>query len=738
MNGPMNHRMNRREFLTGAGALVVSFSIPLPAGAQQAPNPRLEQLDAWLAVGGDGKVTVFCGKVELGTGIQTALAQIVADELDVAFERVHIIMGDTALCQNQGPTVGSQSIPNGGTQLRQAAAEARHTLVGLAAARLGAPADRLTVSDGAVMAPGGAKLSYAEVLGNRKFDRKLDRKVKPKASSALKVVGQSIQRVDIPGKVYGTHAYVQNIRLPGMVHGRVVRPPRQKAVVARVDESSVKGPPGNVRVARKGNFVAVVADREEQAIAAARSLKVEWSSAAQLPEMKDLPAAVKATPAVERVLAAAGDVENGMAGAARALQAEYFIPFQMHASIGPSCALADVRPDGVTLWSPTQSSFNVRDSVATLLGRPASQVRLIWVEGSGCYGQNGADDVTADAALLSQLVGRPVRVQWMRHDEHVHEPMTPAMVIGVRAGLDRDGGVVAWDYLLRSPNHGKRPAFGMAGNMIAGAELGMPERYGIVGADRNARHSYQFPHNRVRFGLMDSSVLRNSSLRGLGSPQNTFANESFMDELAAAAGADPIAFRIRHLKDPRAIAVLEEVAKLSRWDTRPSPRKDRTRAAGDRRAVTGRGVAFVQYNNTGAYVALVAQVRLERKSGKVRVERVFVAHDCGLIVNPDGLRNQIEGNVIQGLSRALLEEVQFDRSGVKSVDWRGYPIMRFSDVPQEIGISLINRPEQPALGAGEPAGSPIFAAVANAIFDATGGRLRSVPFTPERVRAVLA
>jgi nicotinate dehydrogenase subunit B len=386
--------LNRREFLASAGALVVSFSIPLPAAAQAA-NPKLDLLDAWLAVGGDGKVTVFCGKVELGTGIQTSLAQIVADELDVAFNRVHMIMGDTSLCQNQGPTVGSQSIPIGGPQLRQAAAEARHTLVGMAAGRLGVPAEQLSVSDGVVTATGGAKVSYGELLGNRRFERKLERKVKPKAPSALKVVGQSVPRVDLPGKVFGTHAYVQNLRLPGMVHGRVIRPPRQQAVVARVDEASLKALPGNVRVARKGNFVAVVADREEQAIAAARALKVEWSSAAVLPDMKDLPAAVKATPAADRELAASGNVEGGMAGAAKTLQAQYFLPFQLHASIGPSCALADVRPDGVTLWSPTQSSFNLRDSVATLLGRPASQVRLIWVEGSGCYGQNGADDVTA-------------------------------------------------------------------------------------------------------------------------------------------------------------------------------------------------------------------------------------------------------------------------------------------------------------------------------------------------------
>lgn len=723
--------LNRREFLTSTGALVVSFSIPLSASAQAA-DPKLEQLDAWLSVGGEGSVTVFCGKVELGTGVQTALAQIVADELDVAFGRVRMVMGDTALCQNQGPTVGSNSVFRGGPQLRQAAAEARHTLLGMASARLGVPAEQLSVSEGIVVARNGVRASYAELVGARKFERKLERKLKSKAPGELKVVGQSIPRVDLPGKVFGTHAYVQNLRLAGMVHGRVIRPPRQKAAVARVDPDSVHGLPGNVRVARKGNFVAVVADREEQAIAAARALKVEWAPVAALPDMQDLPAVVKATPAAERVLDASGDVDSGMAGAARTLQAEYFLPFQLHASIGPSCALADVRADGVTLWSPTQSSFAVRDSVATLLGRPPAQVRLIWLEGSGCYGQNGADDVTADAALLSQLVGKPVRVQWMRQDEHVHEPMAPAMSMAVRAGLDGEGRVVAWDYLVRSPNHGARPFAGMAGNTIAGAELGMPARYNIVGADRNARHSYAFANNRVRLALMDSSVLRSSSLRGLGSPQNTFANESFVDELAAAAGADPIAFRLRHLKDARAIAVLEEVARLSRWDARPSPGKNRARAA-----AAGRGVAFLQYDNISSYAAVVVHVRIERTSGRVRVERVYVAHDCGLIVNPDGLRNQIEGNVVQALSRALLEQVQFDRGGVTGVDWRGYPIMRFSDLPEEIGISLISRPDQPALGGGEPAGCPVFAAVANAIFDATGARLRSVPFTPERLRAAM-
>ncbi|MCI0345403.1 MAG: molybdopterin-dependent oxidoreductase, partial [Chloroflexi bacterium] len=437
------------------------------------------------------------------------------------------------------------------------------------------------------------------------------------------------------------------------------------------------------------------------------------------PGAEALPAALKAAPATERVAQANGDVEAALATAARTASAEYFVPFQMHASIGPSCAVADVRPDAATLWSATQSSFLTRAGVATLLGLAPDQVRLIWVEGAGCYGHNGADDVAADAALLSQAVGAPVRVQWMRADEHGWAPKGPAMAITVRGGLDQRGRVVAWDSRVYSSTHSSRPNGAAPGNLLAGAELGLPRSVSNVGADRNARPTYRFPNDRVRLSLLESTAPRTSALRGLGSPQNTFAIESFMDELAAVAGVDPIAFRLRHLQDPRAVAVLEEVAKLARWDPRPSPQANRASGA-------GRGVAFVQYDNAGAYVGLVVEVRIDRASGKVRVERAYVAHDCGLIVNPDGVRNQIEGNVIQGLSRALLEELRFDRRAVTSLDWASYPILRFSDVPDEIAISLIDRRDQPSLGAGEPATAPVFAAVANAIFDATGARLRSI------------
>jgi CO/xanthine dehydrogenase Mo-binding subunit len=721
---------SRREFLRRSGALVVSFGLPIEAFAQAGPASD-PALDAWLAIATDGHVTAFCGKVELGTGIETAIVQLVAEELEVGIERVSLVMGDTERCPDQGPTVGSRTLQSAGPQIRQAAADARQTLLEMAAVRLGAPVAELAVKDGVVTGRGGRRASYAELIGGGRLDAKLARRGQLKSPAAMRVIGRPIPRVDLPGKVYGTHPYIQNLAVPRMLHGRVVRPARAGARVAAVDASAIPGLPGNARVVGLGNFVGVVADREEQAIAAAAALKVTWEAGVELPARETLPAALKAAAATGRVAHAGGDVEAALATAARTLGAEYFVPFQMHASIGPSCAVADVRPDAAILWSATQSSFLTRDCVATLLGLAPERVRLIWAEGSGCYGHNGADDVTADAALLSKAVGAPVRVQWMRADEHGGEPKGPAMAITVRGGLDASGRVVAWDSRVYSPTHSSRPSGAAAGNLLAGADLGLPPRVGAVGAGRNARPPYRFPNERVHLSLIEHPVLRTSALRGLGSPQNTFATESFMDELAAAAGVDPLAFRLRHLQDPRAVAVLEEVAKLAQWDPRRSPRADR--AAG-----TGRGAAFVHYDDHGAYVAIAVEVRVDGASGKVRAERVYVAHDCGLVVNPDGLRNQIEGNVIQGLSRALLEEVAFDRHGIVTLDWASYPILRFSDVPDEIAISLIDRRDQPSLGAGEPATAPVFAAVANAIFDATGVRLRSIPFTPGRVKAALA
>jgi nicotinate dehydrogenase subunit B len=471
---------SRRNFLKAGGALIVSFSIPVEALAQaqpaQQPNPALQQLDAWLAVGADGRITVFTGKVELGTGVQTALAQIVAEELDVSFERVHLVMGDTAQCPNQGPTVGSQTMYRAGPQLRQAAAEARAALLALAAQSLNAPAEQLSVADGVVAAPDGKKLSYAALIGNQKFERKMGGAAKPKSPDKFTIVGKPIPRAELPEKIFGTHVYIQNLRVPGMLHGRVVRPPMPEATVQHVDQASVKNLPGKIRVVVKKNFVGVVAVREEQAIRAARALKVQWKPAAKLPPMQDMPAVTRGTKAAERVVASNGNVDSALAGSAKTYKAEYYVPHQMHASIGPSCAVAQVTKEGATLWSPTQSSFNLRDSVAKVLGMPAEKVRLVWIEGSGCYGHNGADDVTADAALLSQAVGKPVRVQWMRHDEHGHEPKGAAMVMEVRGALDDKGNVAAWDYQVWSPGHAGRPSGDGPGNMLAGAELGLPEK----------------------------------------------------------------------------------------------------------------------------------------------------------------------------------------------------------------------------------------------------------------------
>ena len=736
-----NLEITRRQFLKSAGALVVAFGLPVELRAQTVardgsfggPLPP-NQLDSWLMVQKDGSITVMTGKVELGTGVSTSLRQIVADELDYPFERITWIQGDTANTVDQLPTFGSQTIKRGGSQLRQAAAEAKATLVSMASARLSVPVEQLTVGQGIISAIDNPKkkVSYAELIGGQRFSRDVTGKIKPKTPSAYAVVGKSMPRVDIPLKTTGAHIYMQNFRLPGMLHGRAVRPSAVGAKLASVDESSVKDIPGLLKVVVKGNFVGVVCQREEQAIRAARDLKLTWQDPKALPPMSELYDTLRKIPSNDKSPANNGDVEAALASAAKTFEATYQWPFQLHASIGPSCGLADVRDGAATIWSGTQGAHQLRPTIAQLLGIAPANVRVIFVEASGCYGHNGADDAAADAAILSQAVGQPVRVQWMRDDEHGWEPLGPAMVMDVRGGLDAQGNVAAWDYQVWTPTHSSRPngsAGSLLGGSLAGMSAGTPNQ---SGAERNANHTYNFKNNRVTVHWLNSSPIRASALRGLGSPQNTFANESFMDELAAASGADPIEFRLRHLSDPRAKAVLEAVAKRAGWTQRSSPQKA-PQAAGVK---SGRGVAFVQYDRTEAYVAAVTEVDVSPADGQVLVKRVVVAHDCGLIINPDGLRNQIEGNVIQATSRTLKEEVKFDRSMVTSLDWSLYPILKFSEVP-DVVIEPINRPDQPSVGAGEATTSPIPAAIGNAIFDATGIRLRTVPFTPDRVKAAL-
>ena len=690
-------------------------------------------LDDWIAIELDGTITAFSGKVELGTGVRTALAQIVAEELDVPLARVHMVMGDTARTPNEGYTAGSMTISSSGTALRRAAAEARQAMLEMAAERLDASVDELSVRDGsiAVAHDPGRLVTYAELMSGKVFNLQVTDEAPLKSPESYRIVGTSTPRLDLPHKVTGQPSFIQDLQVPGMVHARLVRPPSPAAQLVSIDEDSVKDIPGLIKVVQRGNFIGVVAEREEQAMRAAKQLKVEWQEPAFYPKIQDLFTTLRSQPTQDNIVLEQGNFEHAFARAAQQLHATYTHPYHAHASIGPSCAVAQVIEDQVTVWASTPGPYPLSGALAQLLNLPVENVHVIHMEGAGAYGQNGSDDAAADAVILAEAVGRPVRVQWTRKDEFVWEPKSPAMVMEVHAGLDAEGNVVAWDYHVWSPSHTNRPR--VANQLITSQLLTQqpapPSRFSF-GAERNAPTNYAFPAQRVTVHYVHDSYLHVSSFRTLGGMQNTFANESFMDELAAAAGIDPLEFRLRYLIGSREREILEAAAKKANWESRPSPRKDMSSVA------EGRGVAFARYENDQALVACIAEVQVERARGVVRVKRIIVAHDCGLIINPDGVKNQIEGNVIQALSRVLKEEVQFDEHHITSVDWQTYPILTFSEVP-EIEIVLINRPDRPALGAGEPATVTTAAAVANAIFDATGIRLRQIPFTPERVGAAL-
>jgi CO/xanthine dehydrogenase Mo-binding subunit len=701
--------------------------------------PSLEkhpELDTWVRIDEAETVTVFSGKSEHGQGLRSMLARIAAEELDVALERVRVATADTAHGLDEGLTAGSTSTQESGAALRQAAAEARAHLLELGAADLGADPAELRVDDGTISA-GRSTTTYWRLLGGRRFGVRASGRARPKPPAEHRIVGNAGRRVDLTGIVTGTTRYLQDLSLPGMLHGRVVRPPSRSACLEHIDEARVRSLPGVVAVVRDGSFLGVVGEREEQALAAAAVLasSVRWSEQPALRPLASVSDWLRSQPGrAFRVVEGVGidaDVPpvTEPTGAARTVRATYTRPFTLHGSIGPSAAVAHWHDGGLEVWSSTQGVFFLRRALAEALRVEPDTVRVRHVEAAGCYGHNGADDAAADAALLSQAVGKPVRVQWMRQDEHVWEPLGPAMVMEVRGGLDQAGNVVAWDFQGWTPTHSSRPN-GSAGSLLAGTltgnASGTPNQ---SGADRNANHTYNFKNNRVVVHWLRSSPLRASALRGLGSPQNTFANESFIDELATAAGIDPIEFRLRHLNDARAKAVLAVVAKRAGW-----PNREPSQQTGVK---SGRGVAFVQYDRTEAYVAAVTDVDVNLANGEVRVKRVVIAHDCGLIINPNGLRNQIEGNVIQATSRALKEEVKFDRAKVTSLDWALYPILRFPEIPDVI-VELIDRPDQLAVGAGEATTSAIPAAIANAIFDATGVRLRDVPFTPERIKTALS
>jgi CO/xanthine dehydrogenase Mo-binding subunit len=681
-------------------------------------------LDDWLSFASDGTLTVFSGKVELGTGVRTALAQIVAEELDLPLASIQLVMGDSARTPNEGYTAGSNTIQQSGTALRHAAAEARQALIELAAERLEAAPDDLETTAGAIAVRGtpSRRVTYAALIGGQRFERTVTRQAPLKSPAAYTIVGQPAPRLDLPRIFTGQPTFVHDLRLPGMLHARVARPPSPGATLLTLDASAVR----DAQVVRLGSFVAVVAAREEVAMRAVERLKLTWRESARLPSQDELFTFLRGQPSTDQVVAERGDVAAALAGAVTQVRATYAQPYQAHASIGPSCAVASVAADGsITIWCASQGVFALRGALADLLELPVERVRVIFLEGAGCYGHNGADDVAADAAVLARAVGQPVRVQWSRADEFAWEPKAPAMLIEAHGGLDAHGQIAAWESTVRSPSHVSRARVGLdllAGQLIH--ERPAPERTFFVGGERNAPTDYELPHHRVTLRWLARSPLRVSSMRSLGATANTFANESFMDELALAAHSDPVEFRLRHLTDPRARAVVEAAARQASWDTPLPPG-------------TGRGIAFARYENREAYVATVAEARVDPDSGAVRVARIFVAHDCGQIINPDGVRNQIEGNVIQSASRALKEEVHFAATSVTSLDWATYPILTFSEMPA-IEIILLDRSDQPSVGAGEPATITTAPAIANAIYAASGARVRQVPFTPARVRAALA
>ena len=738
-------RMTRRTFLKTGGAVVVAVGLgPGRAGLAAAQTTAtahrflgktvaIDAVDGFLAIHADGTVTLFSGKVDLGTGARAALRQMAAEELDVAIERITMIEGDTALTPDQGATAGSYGVARGGLQIRRAAATARRALVDRAAQRLGRPVADLDVNDGVVGPKGGGpSVSYAELVGDQRLNLTVDEKAPLKDPGKFRVIGKAARRTDVPGKVTGRHGFVHDFSVPGMLHGRAIRPPAIGAALLSVDESSIASIPG-ARVVRVGSFLGVCAEREWDAVRAARQLKATWSPGTGLPDQVRLYADIRSSAVVrEETLATRGNAAAAFAAGGRTLAATYQWPIQSHASMGPSCAVADVRPDRATIWTGSQATHRSRMTFARLLGLAAVRVRLIYLDGSGCYGMNGHDDVAADAALLSRALGKPVRAQWSREDEHGWDPKGPPHLLDVRATVNEKGEVAGWhsEAWLPAPTQGL-PNVPLLGPEAAGIPQPMGSSAGLI--HQNVDPPYQFPNMRAEIHWIKDTPLRTANLRAPGKVANSFAVESFTDELAGLVGADPVEFRLRHIKDPRGIEVIRRVAARMGWTPRPRPQT----AVPTAPVLAGRGFAYVHYKHNETYAAVGAEIEVERQSGRIRVTRLVCAQDCGLVVNPDSVRGQVEGCLFQGISRTLFEAVAFDRSRVTSVDWSSYPVLTFADTPR-LEIELIDRPSDPPMGVGEAASTPVPGALANALFDATGVRLRTVPLNPARVKAALA
>ncbi len=764
---PVKITVSRRDFLKTSGALVVRLSAvsamqPL-AWAQGPFGTHLShidpaKLDSWLAVESDGTVTAYTGKCDFGQGMYTVQTQLVAEELCVSTSRVKLIQCDTSMTPDQGTTSGSQSTPTNFNQegLAQAAATARVTLLAMASQKLGVPEGELTIEDGIIRDKSGSRVSYGELIGGKHFDINVSPAAKRRSPSEWKVMGKPVPSMDRLALMTGTFEFVHNVHVPGMVHGRVVRPPEIGATVASVDEKSVQHVAGLIKVVVRKNFVGVVAEKHWQAAQAAKDLKVVWTPGPRLPVHKDFYDYMRKQPSRDVMLVNSKDVEDKLKLSARVLKATYVHPYQAHGSIGSSCAVADIQKDHATVWSATQSVYPTRQSVSVLVGLPVESVRVIFVRGSGCYGLNAADTVSFDAALLSQAVQRPVRVQLTRRDEFLSENYGAACVIEQKAGVDTSGAIMAWDCETWSASRGGRPGYEKPGNVITGMLAGFDtetvtprsaaEPTEELRNGANAVPSYMAGCIGGKCGGAGSIRSERVLTHAVSSPfftgplrsplrlQNTFAHECFMDEISTNGKADPVAFRLQHLRETRMIDVVKAAAKKADWDARPSPKPGNGRGG----TVTGRGIACVAYEGDNGYAALIAEVEVDQTSGSVQAKRFVVAQDCGPISNPDGLRNQIEGGILQGMSRALGEEITWDDRKVTSIDWRSYHSLSLGMQTPTIQSVLIDRPAVEATGAGETAITLAAAAIGNAIFDATGVRIREVPFSPDRVKTALS
>jgi nicotinate dehydrogenase subunit B len=696
--------------------------------ASLARNPRL---DRWVAVKPDGVVEIRTGKVEIGQGIISTLAQIAAEELDVDYTRIRMIPADTGRSPNEGVTAGSRSTVESGSALRQACAEVRSAFLDAAALRLGAGIDELFVRDGTIhRRASNESATYWELSGAVDLARDADGRAVPKRADQLTLVGKSLPRIDLPGKVIGSDVYVHDLELPGMLHGRVLRPPSYRATLEAFDSRHVESMPGVRAVVRNGRFIGVVAEREEQAVAAVAALAkyARWNEAADLPDVDELPAYLRSLPAKLMVISEKGTPSKIDA---QTLSATYSRPFLAHASIGPSCAVARSQGGAIEIWSQSQSIYPTRKDIATTLGIAADAITVHHTQGAGCYGHNGADDAALDAVLLARaLEGHPVRLQWSPEDELAWSPYGPAMVVAMSGSIDGSGRIVDWRHDMWSNPHIARPGLQESPSLLAAWHLDPPFAQppgidalpgGKPASQRNAVPLYDFHNQRVVHHVLDRLPVRTGTLRAIGGFINTFAIESFMDELAHSASIDPVDLRLKHLSDDRAIAVINAARERSglAWKHQSGSR--------------GMGLGFARYSNEASYAAVVVEVDVGET---IKVVKAVAAVDCGRTINPDGVANQVEGGIVQAMSWVLKEQVRFDRSRITTRSWDDYPILRFSEAPL-VEVTIIDRPDQPSLGVGEAVAGPTAAAIANAVFDAIGVRVRDLPLTRERMTVAI-